>query len=194
MKKILPILCLLVLSTSTTFGETKQTPRNLAPSGKHEISLNYGFYSHNEALGEWINIGPFGLAQRDLEYTGSIGIEYLYYPINQIGVGATCLYEYGHASANVHEVEHSSHHHYITLMPTAKFYWFNTSRVGMYSRVGVGATYVVGKYNGMPDNDWRFAFQASAVSVEAGTNIFRAFVELGYGTQGVLLAGFRVRF
>lgn len=189
MKRFSLLLVALTMLFSTAYAQTTK----IKAHRKHEISLNYGYLTHNQMLGAAIVIGSFGLAQRDLTYTGSIGFEYLYYPVAKIGVGGSALYEYGHGRSGEND-ENRSHHHYITLMPTAKFYWFNNPHFGMYSRLGVGATYVNGKYNDAPDNDWRLAFQASLISFDFGRESARGFLELGYGTHGFVLGGFRVRF
>lgn len=195
MKRFILFSVLLTMLFSTAFAQKSNSGSKIKINThrKHEISLNYGYGSFNQIIGAVIVIGSFGLAHRDLEYTGAIGAEYLYYPIANIGVGGSVVYEYGHGTSGENNENHSRHH-YITLMPTAKFYWFNQAHVGMYSRLGVGATYVSGKYNDAPDNSWRPAFQASLVSIDFGREGFRGFLELGCGTQGFISGGFRVRF
>jgi hypothetical protein len=91
----------------------------------------------------------------------------------------------------------------ITLMPAFKFDWLRTQHFGMYSKIGIGATLMLEKetikYEDKDDklhdkSKFMFNWQASLLGLEAGIPNFRAFVELGCGEQGIVLAGLRCKF
>lgn len=74
---------------------------------------------------------------------------------------------------------------------------------GLYSKAAIGATFVNAKVNKTNDgknesnteNKTYFAYQASFIGVEGGIPNLRAFVEGGFGEQGVIaLGGVRVKF
>ncbi len=78
-------------------------------------------------------------------------------------------------------------------MPAVKYNWLNRDRFSMYSKIALGV--LIGIDSGA-DNDKTtaaFAWQASAVGAEFG-NSFRGFLELGFGEQGILVAGLRYKF
>ena len=157
---------------------------------RHELSLGYGLVTLPQSVNVLAEIVTFSLAQSDLSFSGAASLDYHYFPIKHVGVGGTLAYEYGRSPS---DSKYTSSHSYITLMPSAKFYWFNRPYFGMYSRIALGATYVCGKYNGAFEQRWMPAFQLSPIALEAGGRV-RGFVELGYGTSGIFQAGLKVKF
>ena len=157
---------------------------------RHELSFGYGLGTAPQFANILAEIITFTLVRSDLVFSGAGSVDYYYYPIKHIGVGGTLVYEHGRSLS---DSNYKSSHNYITLMPSAKFYWFNRPYVGMYSRIGVGATYVCGSYNGTFEQWWMPAFQLSAIALEVGGRV-RGFVELGYGTAGTLQVGMKVKF
>ena len=94
---------------------------------------------------------------------------------------------------------------YITVLPAAKFNWLRKKYFGMYSKVGVGATFRTQKEdineakagnNGSDrsKSDIFFNFQLSALGMEFGAETVRGFIELGVGEQGMGLFGIRCKF
>ncbi|MCR5313232.1 MAG: hypothetical protein K6E54_06275 [Bacteroidaceae bacterium] len=95
--------------------------------------------------------------------------------------------------------------HNIYLMPTFRTYWYNTNNIGVYSRVSVGLAWACYDEEDTNGNDnlifacgnessVKFAFQASAIGFEWGGELARGFVEAGYGGQGILITGLKIRF
>lgn len=89
------------------------------------------------------------------------------------------------------------------LMPSVKHLWWEDTNTAIYSKAALGVQYRHLFYNyydeepevGLSeDNRWLLAYQFSAVGVEFGSSWLRAFFELGYGNEGVVLLGFRTRF
>ncbi len=83
---------------------------------------------------------------------------------------------------------------YITLLPTAKFYWFNREHFGMYTRLGIGGTYRMESTNGVSDNSFMVNGQLSPVCVEFGGEHFRGFLEEGLGANGSAFGGLKYTF
>ncbi len=91
----------------------------------------------------------------------------------------------------------------LTIMPAVKFDWLRKKNFGLYSKAALGLTYMHEKqttnYSGSEkevynDNSVQFNFHATLIGAEAGSQKFRAFVELGMGEQGIGLMGLRYKF
>lgn len=86
-----------------------------------------------------------------------------------------------------------------SILPAVKYQWLKKKNFGMYSKVGLGITFCNSKETVQSDNrsessnETKFGFQVSAVGIEVGSSIC-GFAEVGYGEQGMLLAGLRVKF
>ncbi len=158
--------------------------------GRNEISVSYGTVSHTQITNLFVELITLSFAEVDIRFTGTMTAEYLRYVSRGIALGGTFVYEFGREPQGA---DFKCRSHYMSLMPTAKFFWFNKEHVGMYSRLALGATYMHGVAEG--DKLWKVrpAFQLSAICLEAGGKV-RGYFELGYGTQGLALAGVKVRF
>lgn len=71
----------------------------------------------------------------------------------------------------------------------------------MYSKIALGATLLNEKYDSNRDNSNDYDdsalhvnWQLSLLGIEAGSPTVRAFAELGFGEQGIILAGLRYKF
>ena len=144
----------------------------------------------------------------------AISVEYFHHlsPVVSIGGiaainGTTsdmfCNFQRTDGYGSTKEKVGSSSKYYITVMPAAKFDWLRKKNFGMYSKVGIGATFASEKQkqdvNGEKkeihnDTELRFNFQASLLGIEVGSQKIRGFVELGIGEQGIALAGVRYKF
>lgn len=189
MRKLLIVALFSLLASATLSAQ--QQPSDLGGEfRRHEINLSYGFPTSTMALTTFVKIITLGFAEVDNMSVGALNLDYLCYPIKHIGVGATAGYEYCFEPANA---DYTARYHYMTLMATAKFYWFNKPYVGMYSRIALGATYGVGATNGERHLRLLPAYQVSGVGLEAGGKV-RGFIELGSGSMGVFQGGVRVKF
>ena len=85
-------------------------------------------------------------------------------------------------------------------MPAVKFNWLRRKNIGLYSKLGAGATLRreriddKGVEDEGPESNVHFNWQASLVGFEAGGPTFRGFIEIGEGEQGIALVGLRCRF
>lgn len=78
---------------------------------------------------------------------------------------------------------------YVSLMPVAKFRWFDHPRFGMYSKVGAGAGLAFSDGTGVS-----FSAQLSPVCMQYGNDKLRGVLEIGYGMQGILTLGIKKLF
>ena len=173
---------------------------------KHEIGVSYGAMSNStwmsigDAMGTVIaSLGAF--RYDDGDFTGPISLEYFYHLSPVVGIGAIGAYAKETKDMFIgNERFGEAKNNYITVMPAAKFNWLRKKYFGMYSKVAAGLIFVSKKedvkqgYTGSSDNSVGFNFQASAIGIEGGIPNLRAFIELGVGEQGVLLAGIRAKF
>ena len=157
------------------------------------------------------------------KYIPPISIEYFHHMNKTVSVGAIgCFNGYtsdmffnwqqnrgdGTSTNKVKDKIGVAKKYYATLMPAVKFDWVRTKNFGVYSKVGIGLTYMYEKEIQKTDDtgedigdkkihsESRFMgnFQASLLGIEAGSQKIRGFAELGCGEQGILLAGLRYKF
>ena len=178
---------------------------------KNEISISYGagcLSTIGDGLGNAIGNGIFdqlvGCEWKDSKAFGSIGVEYFRHLDNpRLAVGGIVTFaSFGedvvkkNGGAKVGERTRN----YISLMPSVKYYWVNGKNFGFYSKAAVGATMLIDKRNDNESNQSStgsklfFTGQVSPIGLEAGSTNVRAFMEAGFGEQGILLAGLRMKF
>lgn len=116
----------------------------------------------------------------------------------------------GDGTATVKSKEKIGHakKYYVTLMPAVKFDWLRQKNFGLYSKVAFGLTYMhekeiqetddqghdIGEKEVHSDSSFMGNFQLSILGIEGGSQTIRGFAELGFGEQGILLAGIRYKF
>ncbi len=143
-----------------------------------------------------------------------VSVEYFHHTNKVVSFGAIvgfsgmsqdmyCNFQRSGSYTSTKEKVGSGHKYYITVMPAAKFDWLRKKNYGLYSKVAVGATLMIEKekqdVNGEKktvhdDTDLMFNLQASLIGIEAGSQNFRGFAELGFGEQGLIVAGLRYKF
>lgn len=192
MKKI---MLMVVAAMMTTVSVNAQSGKET----KHEIAVAYG----GGSVSEWVDaFGYVGVAItggkiENSKYSGPIALEYFYHLNKTISVGAIGVYGqktedivYGNNDPNPIKYKNR----YATVMPAVKFEWLKNDYLALYSKAAVGATLHTTSYDGDSDSMVHLNFQASLVGFEAGSKNIRAFAELGWGEQGLLLGGVRVKF
>ena len=198
MKKILLMAVVAMMATVSVNAQGYEET-------KHEVAISYGIYSNSQILDVFeemfnaVNVSEF----KDEKFFGPIGVEYFYHINPAIGVGG--IFTYGQ---NKQEAIYNSNkigvskNSYMTIMPAVKFDWLRKKNFGMYSKLAVGVTFRgekfesedTGKYSNYTENKVHFNWQASALGMEVGSPNLRGFVELGFGEQGIVLAGIRCKF
>jgi len=174
----------------------------------HEVSLSYGYMSSSNWIDAMSNFAGGVLGERidNDKFFGPLAVEYMYRVKPWLGVGAIASYgrlkqEVFRGSATERCREGEASNSYVTLLPAVKFDWLRLKHFGLYSKVGLGATFRKEKvtyddpqYADRDGSEFHFNWQLSAIGVEAGSPVIRAFTEFGFGEQGIALAGVRVKF
>lgn len=201
MKKLTIAVLFAIISFGSVVAQNYDTDEP-----KHEISLGYGAAINSTNMLEFLaDVWTGGHNNRHLEndrYIGPLTAEYFYHVTPLIGVGAIGVYSHYKGDEKNGEgtiEEHSST--YFTFMPAVKLNWLRREYWGLYSKLGAGFTHGSFKLSDKSSNSSKetgslnnFNFQASAIGVEVGSRTIRGFAEIGFGEQGIALAGVRLRF
>ena len=199
MKKIF-LVVIATLMAVTSVNAQSDGPR-------HEVGVSYGVGASaiidglSNAFSNGLFDGIQGLKWKDSKEFGTLGIEYFYHladaPRTAIG-GIFTYARYGEDVEKGGVKEGERTRSYMTLMPSVKYYYVNGKNFGLYSKVAAGVMMMRAKSesNGKSDtnSDFRFMCQASLLGLEAGSQNFRCFFELGAGEQGIILAGLKYKF
>ena len=152
---------------------------------KHEIGVSYGVGAFTDINSSYID-GIF--TGKQTKYIGAFGAEYFYRPKSALGVGivgtfGTCKWA-GSDKARTK---------YFSIMPAVKYNWMNREHISLYSKVALGVLIGMENIDSQDKTKAAFAWQASVMGAEFGS-AFRGFLELGFGEQGLLVAGLRYKF
>lgn len=167
---------------------------------KHEIGISYG----GPATTYWARIGAaigtalVGAKYEDSSYFGSLSAEYFYHLAPSVGIGGILSYSQDKDKINLAGSIGDRTTRYITVMPAVKWDYLRKEHFGMYMKAAAGYTLqrTNETYKGQDESvsSGLFNVQFSLLGMEAGSQQFRAFVELGFGEQGIALAGLRYKF
>jgi hypothetical protein len=200
---------------------------------KHEIGVTIGAGAVTEifsGLADFANVAveaavssvaTFGLVSSnytygDESYLPNITAEYYYHVSPGIAVGGfvgfngmnrDMIYQWrDNVSGTTHEEKAGTAKRLnISVIPAVKFDWLRTKYFGMYSKLGVGVSFMYESQEGDTNGDKVKKadysdttvipnLQASFVGMEFGSENFRGFAELGIGEQGILLGGLKYKF
>ena len=201
MKKTIVLFATLLL----TFTASAKGRDNQYDYTRHEVALGYGVLPNSTWLGilEDLVVITSTLGNVHYDATSSFGAlsgEYYYRVHKAIGIGGIgAFYRENRNLIINNNVEGHAHANYITLMPAAKFDWLRRKHFGMYSKIAFGATLRTDKQKCQGAEDESDAtvlpnWQLSLLGLEAGSPNIRVFAEVGFGEQGILLAGLRYKF
>ena len=167
---------------------------------KNEISVSYGqatvpqfAYMFGGIFGVVFTAGHFEFDNTVM--TGTLGVEYNHWANNWFGYGGAVFAEYMTSDAHSKDSDGNKTKNgkfnlgFASVMPTARFRWFNNPHFGMYSKLGVGLGLAF-------SDEWQPALsaQVSPVCMEFGGNSWRGLVELGVGMQGIATVGVKKSF
>ena len=200
MKKVTLALMCMLLAASAAMARGDEP--------KSEISLGYGLPFNTSNMCEFLaDAWTGGLSNKQMDkdsYIGPLSLEYYYHTSPVVGVGVIGIYSrykglrtLSDNSAMVHKSK------YFTVMPAVKLNWLRRGHWGLYSKAGIGYSRANYTTSGVDDSGKALTekrgknfvnFQLSLLGAEAGFTNVRAFAELGFGEQGVILGGIRMRF
>lgn len=159
---------------------------------KHEVGVAYGAVANSNILDLFDD--AFSNANNpdpvSGSYFGPLSVEYYYRVSPMIGVGGVAVVKTHKETSRGGEAYTNK---YFTVMPSVKFNWVHKAHFGFYSKLAAGYTFFSTKFSGESGSAGAFNFQASVIGLEAGGRL-RGFAELGWGEQGLALAGIRYRF
>ena len=196
MKKIIAVLVGLAL-----LGAPSLKAQQFNGGPRNDFNVSYGYFTLTQfatVLG-----GVFGAAfslgnatPQDILSTGSIQLEYLHRSNNWLWLGFNVSGEKDTLVMSSTNTEggasSTSSSDIITgnLCFTAKANWLRRQKMAMYTRLSAGVFTTFGE----DDNSLAPSIQLSLLGLEAGSQNFRGFVELGVGMHGILSGGFRYLF
>ena len=198
MKKIIVMVAVAMMTAMSAQAQ------NYDYETKHEVAVSYGIDSNSQLIDAFEAIGGalVGAKLENEKFFGPISAEYFYHFEPWLGVGG--ILAYGVNKQDVMSGKDKigeSKNSYYTLMPAVKFDWLRKKNFGMYSKLAVGATLRSEKYDSSnnsnrdyDDSEVHVNWQASLLGIEAGSPTIRGFAELGFGEQGIILAGVRYKF
>lgn len=178
---------------------------------KHEVSVSTGllptsyFVDAFRLFGDAFETGVVANATYEsTSHRGPYAIEYYYRVKEWLGVGGMFIY----GNNNVKTTEHDENTsisslkaNYFSLLPAVKLDWARKQHFGMYSKVALGFTRrneYIDYFDSTRGDEKRkvthLNAQVTLLGLEAGGIHFRGFGELGFGEQGMLLAGLRYKF
>ena len=196
MKKI--ILTISVLFLAVGFAQAQV---NMNRAGYHDLSLSAGYGSSMQFIDSYTKIisGYPSYEAKDFKYFQTVTGEYGYRFNDKFAVGALLSFQVadshilneGHDNTKARDT-------WISLMPQLRYYWYSDRTKNLYSKVAAGVSIRRNKYTNNNDiiekfRDFNVAWQVGAIGFEYGETVC-GFAEAGFGTQGYIVAGIRIKF
>ena len=178
--------------------------------------LGEGF---GKAIASMITLGLYDASKtaKDEKTSPAYTVQYLYRVSPNLKIGGAVTYQHTSYTLSVKNKDTGAYddvaknrNNYFTVMPTVKASWFDKKNISLYSKVAAGVCIAFKDSkvkSGVSDEDaktllkevetkkgTRFGYQVSPIGCEFGSKNIRAFVELGYGFQGLGLAGLSIQF
>lgn len=197
MKKILLLFALTVACVNTT--------PSMAQNNRHEVrmgvgavwypELGYVYYEDNDPHYDETYLG-------DKIGTPAINLTYSYQSQEWLSFGAVLSYSGTYQkSYNLYtdDVDQNFNHHFIGLIPMVRFDWFRRANVKLYSSIGLGLGYYIGRekprYASQITRSKGFtpAIDFSPIGISVGQNFF-GFCEFGLSSTGLARIGVGYRF
>ena len=152
----------------------------------------------------------------DEKYIPNISAEYYYHVNKIIGLGGFLAFNgmdrdiYAELKNNTNDTKSMSKigkatRRNFSLIPTAKIDWLRTKNFGMYTKGGIGVSFLFEKQKDDASDDGADFeetsdttvipnVQFSLLGMEGGLENLRLFAEFGFGEQGIVLAGLKYKF
>ena len=196
---------------------------------RHELGLAIGSGSNTEIINSFADLYSVAVSAAvtnsitggtitgyytygEEKYIPTISVEYYYHVNKLIGLGGFLAFNglkrdmYVNWKSNStgaiskEKTGEATRYNY-TIMPTAKFDWLRKKHVGLYSKAGVGLTFMNERQEDDAKDGTKFSktdanlnFHLTFIGFEGGSENWRGFAELGFGEQGIILAGLKYKF
>jgi len=174
---------------------------NMNQPGFHDLSVSAGYGSSMQFIDNYTKIISDypSYEAKDFKFFPTVSAEYGYRVSERFAVGAVLSFQVADSHIlNEGRDNTKARDTWYSLMPQARFFWYTNKNMNVYSKAAVGLTARRNKYTNNNDiiekfRDFNIAWQVSAIGFEYG-NIVCGFAEAGFGTQGYISAGVRVKF
>ena len=186
----------------------------------NQTTLAEGFgEGFGKAMASMMTFGLYDASKtsKDEKTSPAYTVLYLYRVTPNLKIGGAVTYQHTSYTLSVKNKDTGAYddvaknrNNYFTVMPTVKASWFDKKNISLYSKVAAGVCIAFKDSkvkSGVSDEDaktllkevetkkgTRFGYQVSPIGCEFGSKNIRAFVELGYGFQGLGLAGLSIQF
>ena len=186
----------------------------------NQTTLAEGFgEGFGKAMASMMTFGLYDASKtsKDEKTSPAYTVQYLYRVSPNLKIGGAVTYQHTSYTLSVKNKDTGAYddvaknrNNYFTVMPTVKASWFDRKNISLYSKVAAGVCIAFKDSkvkSGVSDEDaktllkevetkkgTRFGYQVSPIGCEFGSKNIRAFVELGYGFQGLGLAGLSIQF
>ncbi len=186
----------------------------------NQTTLAEGFgEGFGKAIASMMTFGLYDASKtaKDEKTSPAYTVQYLYRVSPNLKIGGAVTYQHTSYTLSVKNKDTGAYddvaknrNNYFTVMPTVKASWFDKKNISLYSKVAAGVCIAFKDSkvkSGVSDEDaktllkevetkkgTRFGYQVSPIGCEFGSKNIRAFVELGYGFQGLGLAGLSIQF
>lgn len=197
MKKLVLTISVLFLAFASAYSQD-----NLNLPGFHDLSLSAGYGSNFQFMDSYRKVisGYPSYEAKDFKFFPSVTAEYGYRLSEKWAVGALLTFNVADSKI-LNEGDYintKARDYWYTLMPQARYYWYTDRIKNVYSKAAIGFNARRNKYtnaNGIIEKfkEFSFAWQVSAIGFEYG-DIVCGFAEAGFGAQGFIVAGIRVKF
>ncbi len=212
---------MMLLASSAAFAREK---KENFPLPENEVSVSYGFASAQSILASFVGVlgtaFALGAVRPEIKPYGNFILEYQHASNTLFSWGGTLYCEpytlafsqyagKDEAGNSIYEPADGKPTYFVGVMPSCKTYWFNREHFGMYSHFGLGVmaaissatttteeaedgsvkeVYVPSKAQILP------AIQLGLLCADFGGEKVRGFLEVGFGTEGLLQAGIKYAF
>ena len=174
---------------------------NMNQPGFHDLSVSAGYGSSMQFIDNYTKIISDypSYEAKDFKFFPTVSAEYGYRVSDRFAVGAVLSFQVADSHIlNEGRDNTKARDTWYSLMPQARFFWYTNKNMNVYSKAAVGLTARRNKYTNNNDivekfRDFNIAWQVSAIGFEYG-NIVCGFAEAGFGTQGFIQAGVRIKF
>ena len=184
---------------------------------RHEFGLSMGIYSRISRVNKFNDYAKenqyrYLLDKNNTEiFPFSFNGHYMYHFNDRLAVGGllswSTMYSYRvtrsvyEAPANpqdrwrlIEERSGDIFGNYFSLMPMVKYTWLIGKHVQLYSKIGLGGDLRWFRFEGAgcgthDEVKFQFGYQATPVGIEFGQGPVRFFMEVGYGSEGILIGG-----
>jgi len=189
------LLSLGIFMTTFAFGQEESDIFT-----RHEVSLGYGPFFSSTSF--WSPRYYFD----SNDYFGSIFATYTYKFNKVIGIGATVAFDRN--NQNVYDFRNEKDpicnikQNIVSALVHVKVNWVRTKVVTMYSKVGLGCSYYANNVTKLQSDDlyeikldrmpkFDVNYSVIPVGIELGNKQYAAFMQMGYGVEGIFSLGFR---